>query len=77
MRDLSHADVGIGEHRLSGLNVLVRQFRRAASRTANSPRGGEARLGAFSDQTALEFRQCAKHVKDKPTLRRRRVEGFG
>jgi hypothetical protein len=40
MRDLSHADIGIGEHGLSGLDVLVGQFRRAASHAANSPRGG-------------------------------------
>jgi hypothetical protein len=77
MRDLSHTDGGIGQQRLGGLNVLIGQFRRAASRAANTPRGGKARLGALPDQTALEFRQRAEHVKDKPTLRGRRVEGFG
>ena len=77
VRDLRHADVGIGEHRLSGLDVVVRQFRRTASRAANAPRGGKACLGALSDQAALEFRQRAEHVKDQPPLRRRRVEGFG
>lgn len=77
VRDLSHADVGIGEHRLSGLDVVVRQLRRTASCAANAPRGGEACLGALSDQAALEFRQCAEHVKDEPPLRGRRVESFG
>ena len=77
VRDLSHTDVGIGQQRLGGLNVLIGQFRRAASRAANTPRGGKARLGALPDEAALEFRQRAEHVKDKPTLRGRRVEGFG
>lgn len=35
----------------------------AASGAAKAPGGGEARLGALSDQAALEFRQRAKHVK--------------
>jgi hypothetical protein len=34
VRDLGHADVGIGEHCLGGLDVVVREFRRAASRAA-------------------------------------------
>jgi hypothetical protein len=34
-------------------------------------------LGALSDQAAFEFRQRTKHVKNKPPLRGRRVEGFG
>jgi hypothetical protein len=34
VRDLRHADVGIGEHCLGGLDVVVREFRRAASRAA-------------------------------------------
>src|SRR5215469_1175983 len=34
--DLSHADVGIGEHRLGSLDVVVRQFRRPASRAARA-----------------------------------------
>jgi hypothetical protein len=46
VRDLSHADVGIGEHRLGGLDVVVGEFRRPASGAASMPRGGEARLGA-------------------------------
>ena len=62
VRDLSHADVGIGEHCLSGLDVVLREFRRTASRAAYAPRGGESRLGALTDQTALEFRP--------PTFRR-------
>src|ERR1700719_4087651 len=45
VRDLSHADVGIGEQRLGGLDVVVREFRRPASGAANAPRGGKARLG--------------------------------
>jgi hypothetical protein len=56
VRDLSHADVGIGEHRLGGLDVVVCEFRRAASGAANAPRGGKARLGTLPDQAALEFR---------------------
>jgi hypothetical protein len=75
--DLSHADVGIGQYRLGSLDVIVREFRWTASRAANAPRSGEARLGALSDQAALEFRQRAEHVKDKPPLRSRRVQGFG
>ena len=77
MCDLSHADVGIGEHRLGGLDVVVSQFRWPASGAARAARGGEARLGALADQAALEFRQRTKHVKDKPPLRGRRVEGPG
>src|ERR1700687_2990472 len=65
VRDLSHADVGIGEHRLGGLDVLVREVRRAAGGAANTPRAGEARLGALADQAALEFRQHAEHVKNQ------------
>jgi hypothetical protein len=39
--------------------------------------GGEARLGALADQAPLKLRQRAKHVKNQPPLRGRRVEGFG
>ena len=74
---MSHADVGIGEHRLGGLDVVVGEFRRPASGAASAPRGGKPRLGALADQAALEFRQRAKHVKDQPPLRGRRVKGFG
>ena len=42
VRDLRHADVGIGEHRLGALDVVVRQFRRSASGAANAARDGEA-----------------------------------
>jgi hypothetical protein len=45
VRDLSHADVRIGEHRLGGLYVVVREFRRtrATFRLAGRPRlPGEA-----------------------------------
>jgi hypothetical protein len=34
------------------------------------------RLGALPDQAALEFSQRAKHMKNKPAQRSRRVEGF-
>jgi hypothetical protein len=76
LRNLSYSDVGIGEHRLGGLDVIIGEFRRTASRAASAPRGGKARLGALPDQAALEFRQRAEHVENKPTLRGRRVEGF-
>jgi len=46
----------------------VRPARRAAARPA---------WVRLPDQAAYEFRQRAKHVKNKPTLRRRRVESFG
>jgi hypothetical protein len=44
VRDLGHADVGVRQHRLGGLDVVVGEFRRPASGAANTPRGGEARL---------------------------------
>ena len=68
-RDLGHADVGVRQHRLGGLDVVVREFRRLASGAASAPRGGKPRLGALPDQAALEFRQRAEHVKDQPPLR--------
>ena len=55
--DLGDADVGVGPHRLGGLNVVVSEFWRTTSGTARAPGGGEARLGALPDQAALEFRQ--------------------
>jgi hypothetical protein len=54
MRDLRHADVGIGQHRLGGLDVVICEFRRTAPGAASAPRGGKARLGALRDQAALE-----------------------
>lgn len=42
VRDLSHADVEIGEHRLGGLDVVVGEFWRTASGAASTPRGGQA-----------------------------------
>ena len=75
--DLSHADVGIGEHRLGCLDVVVGKFWRTASGAARAAGGGKAGLSALTDQTALEFRQCAEHVKNQPPLRGRRVERFG
>jgi hypothetical protein len=53
--DLSDADIGVGQHRLGGLDVVVGEFWRTASGTARAPGGGEAGLGALSDQAALEF----------------------
>jgi hypothetical protein len=53
VRDLRHADIGIGEHRLGGLDVVVGGFRRTASGAANASRGSEARLGGLADQAAL------------------------
>jgi hypothetical protein len=53
VRDSGHADVGIGQHRLGGLDVVVRQFRRTASGAANAPRGGEARLGTLPNQAGV------------------------
>ena len=67
--DLGHADVGVRQHRLGGLDVVVREFRRTASRAANAPGGGEARLGALPDQAPLKLCQCAKHVKNQPAFR--------
>jgi hypothetical protein len=61
--DLRHADIWIGEHRLGGLDVLVREFWRTPSGAARTPSRGEAGLGALSDQAALEFRQRAKQYR--------------
>jgi hypothetical protein len=38
VRDLGHADVGIGQHRLGDLDVVIREFRRPAS--PGAPRCG-------------------------------------
>jgi hypothetical protein len=54
--DLGDADVGVGQHRLASLNVVVGEFWRTTSGAACAPSGGEACLGALSDQAALEFR---------------------
>ena len=77
VRDLSHADVGIGQHRLGVLDVIIGEFRLSASCAARAPSSGEARLGALADQAALEFRQRTKHMKNQPPSGSRRVEGFG
>jgi len=71
MCDLRHADIGIGQQRLGGFDVVIGEFWRAASGAAKPTGGGKARLGAFSDQTALEFRKRAKHVKNQPPLKDR------
>ena len=44
---------------------------------ACAPSGCKTRLGALPDETALKFREHAKHVKNQPPLRSRRVESFG
>jgi hypothetical protein len=71
------AVVGVGEQRPSDIKVVFCEFRRATSGAARVPGGGKACLGALPDQAALKFSQCTKHVKDKTTLRGRRIEGFG
>jgi hypothetical protein len=45
LRDLSYSDVGIGEHRLGGLDVVVGEFRRSASRAAYTPQWRPGPLG--------------------------------
>jgi hypothetical protein len=37
MRDLGDADVGIGQHRLGGLDIVVGEFRGASSSAAGAP----------------------------------------
>ena len=74
MRD---ADVWIGEQRSRDIEVVFCQLERTTPGAAKPTRGGKARLGAFPDQTALEFRKRAKHVENQPPLFGRRVEGFG
>src|SRR5215217_4813711 len=77
LRDLCYGDVGIGKHRLGGLDVILGEFRRTASGAAKTPRGSKTRFGTLPDQAALEFRQRTEHVKNQPPLRGRRVESFG
>jgi hypothetical protein len=74
VRDLGDADVGVGQHRLGSLDVVIGKFWRSASGAASTPGGGEADLGALADQAALEFCQYAEHVKDQPPLRGRCIE---
>src|SRR5689334_20347535 len=76
VRNLGDADVGIRQQCPCDIKVVFRQLWWTASSAARAPRR-EARLGALSDQAALEFRQRAKHVKNQPPLRSRRVESFG
>src|SRR4051794_32327259 len=77
LRDLSDGDVGVSEHRLGGLDVILSEFRGTTAGTAKTPGSGQTRLSTLPDQAALEFRQRAKHVKNQPPLRGRGVEGFG
>ena len=74
---MHHTNIGIGQHRLGGLDVIVGEFRRTPSRAAHAPSGGKPRLGSLPDQAARELCRRAKHVKNQPPLRSRRVEGFG
>jgi type IV secretion system protein VirB9 len=75
--DLRDTDVGIGEQCPRDVKIIFCQLWRAASGAVGATCGGKARLGALADQAALEFCQCAEHVKDQPPLRSRRIEGFG
>jgi hypothetical protein len=54
VRDLGDADIGVGEQGPRGFKVILRQLRRTTTRAARASRGGEACLGALSDQAALE-----------------------
>src|SRR3954449_3827991 len=65
LRYLSDGDVGVSEHRLGSLNVILGEFRGTAASTAKAPRGGKTCLGAFSDQAALELGQRAEHVENQ------------
>jgi hypothetical protein len=67
VRDLSHANVGIGEQRSRDIKVVFCQLWWTASGAAGAPSGHETRSGALPDQTALEFCECPKHVKDQPS----------
>src|SRR3954452_2320170 len=49
LRDLCYGDVGVSKHRLGGLDIVLRQFRRTASGAAKASGGGETRLGALAD----------------------------
>ena len=49
---MRHPDVGIGQHRLGGLDVVAGEFWQTPSRAAGAPCGGEARLGALPDRTS-------------------------
>jgi hypothetical protein len=51
VRDLRHADVGIGERRLRGLNVVVCQFRRTSSCAANATRRVLVAISVCSPQS--------------------------
>jgi len=73
---LSDANLGIGEQCSRSFKVVFCKLRRPAARAAGAPGGGKAGLGPLTDQTALEFRECAEHVKNEPPLRGRRIEGF-
>src|SRR4051794_28507761 len=41
------------------------QRRRTTAKASPRTRGGQPRLGAFADDVALKFGQCANHVKEQ------------
>lgn len=55
VRDLNHPDVGVREHRLGGLDVVVSQLRRP-ERTLSYARFRKKRVGASLRRSAGEFR---------------------
>ena len=56
VRDLRHADVGIGKQRSRDIEVVFGEFRRSTSGATCAASSGEARLGSLPDQTPLELR---------------------
>jgi hypothetical protein len=76
VRDSGYADVGIGQHGLVGLDVVVGKFRRTATVAANAPCGGKACLGALPDQAALEFRRRTKHCEKQADPARSSCRGL-
>src|SRR3954447_24851398 len=49
LRYLSDGDVGVSEHRVGSLDVILGEFRRTASGATEPPRGDQTRLGALAD----------------------------
>ena len=68
--DLSYTDSGFGQHRLWGLDVVVREFRRTASDATRAV----ARLAWAHSRIRLRSNSAnapARHVKNQPILRGR------
>jgi len=76
VRDLGHADVGIGEHRLGGLDVVVREFRRTASCATNAARGGKACLSALPDQAYVRIPPMRQTCEKQADLARSSCRGL-